>query len=63
MKPRTVIVTLEVETDAPLDALKKHFLSDSAVKGEVFNWRSGDYCDLVVLQAQVNVVKPKKVPS
>ena len=47
MKPRKVIVTIEMTTDVKVDALRDK---------EAWKWRDTD----IVHQIQVNVVKPVK---
>ena len=53
MKSRTVVLTLEVETDLPLPELRRAASYDLVITA----------CYRVnVLQAQANVVKPKPKP-
>lgn len=56
MKPRRVILTLEVETEVPLALLrdKRH------VGVMVYDSRDGDLAELQPIQAQANVVRPAK---
>lgn len=58
MKSRRVILTLEVETDAPLSVLQqaKYYLPFDVVK----DWGTQKYWKVDVYQAQANVVKSKK---
>jgi len=57
MKPRKVMLTLEVETDAPLAVLRKSGSYSSMEVGL-------DAYDVAVLQVQANVVEPwDKKPS
>jgi hypothetical protein len=54
MKARRVFVTLEIETDAPLDVLRDvRRWTDTVREGEAW------YCDATVEQVQVNVAKPE----
>ena len=56
MKPRKVVLTLEVETDLPLASLRKAAAYDPI---SIMDCEAGR--SLVVQQAQANVVaKPKK---
>ena len=55
MKPRKVIVTLEVETDAPLAAIKAHEFTAS-----VFDWKRAEYHDFNVTQVSALVAQPVK---
>lgn len=57
MKPRRVILTLEVETDAPLRAFVVH--PDENVMA-VEDRRTGKLYHVTILQAQANVVRATK---
>ena len=54
MKMRKVILTLEVETEAPLSVLRKRFAYMGMEVGE------GETYYVSVTQAQANVVEPEK---
>lgn len=57
MKPRRVIVTLEIETDAPLASLRNHkdWRSDACATLDASVWD--------IHQVHVNVVKPDRRPK
>jgi hypothetical protein len=56
MKPRRVILTLEVETDAPVSYLRNRTRLVVAVKmSDAYGWHYPE-----VLQAQANVVKTER---
>jgi hypothetical protein len=58
VKPRRVIVELEIETSAPLDAIKEEYGRDCTM------WEgTSKRHDVRVQQVQVNVVKPVKRPA
>lgn len=58
MKPRTVIVTLEIETDAPLKVLsnRKNWAAPQGI-----NWANGATCR--IKQAVATVAQPPAPPS
>ena len=55
MKPRKVIVTLEVTTDAPLAAIKAHEFT-----ANIFDWKKATYHELAVEQVSALVAQPVK---
>lgn len=55
MKARKVIVTLEVVTDAPLAAIKRHEFTAS-----VFDWKKATYHEFNVKQVSALVAQPVK---
>lgn len=59
MKPRRVMLTLEVDTDAPLPWLRRA----GAYVALVLTDGKGDGWTAAVEQAQANVHRPKKAPQ
>lgn len=56
MKPRRVVITIEVETDAPVKELKEA-IREEAMKESISGYFY--YSKFKVLQVQVNVIKKK----
>jgi hypothetical protein len=53
VKPRRVVVTVEMETDAPIEAIRRHCLqAQEIVLGRAYRVR--------VLQVQVNAIVPAR---
>lgn len=58
MKPRTVFVTSEIVTDAPLSAIKSHYATLSRIVSDGIDGGSGQMYESTVRTVNTSVAQP-----